>query len=43
MQINKVYEQLMDEIRGYCQQDKELSEQSTELQHSGRTDFSNKR
>ncbi|MEK4429112.1 hypothetical protein MHB54_07615 [Paenibacillus sp. FSL M7-0802] len=29
----------MDEIRGYCQQAKELPEQAAELQRSGRRDF----
>ena len=33
------YEQLMDEIRGYCQQARELREQAAELQRSGLTDF----
>lgn len=33
------YEQLMDEIRGYCQQARELREQAAVLQRSGRTDF----
>lgn len=33
------YEQLMDEIRGYCQQARQLLEQVAELQRSGRTDF----
>lgn len=29
----------MDEIRGYCQQARQLREQEAELQRSGRTDF----
>ncbi|GFN31589.1 hypothetical protein [Paenibacillus xylaniclasticus] len=33
------YEQLMEEVRGYCQQAKELREQAAVLQQSGRTDF----
>ncbi|GIO29012.1 MULTISPECIES: hypothetical protein [Paenibacillus] len=31
-QARAAYEQLMDEIRGYCQQAKELREQAAELQ-----------
>ncbi|MNH98094.1 hypothetical protein D3C73_508100 [compost metagenome] len=38
-QARAVYEQLMDEIRGYCQQARGLREQVAELQRSGRTDF----
>ena len=38
-QAQAEYEQLMDEIRGYCQQARELREQAEELQRSGRTDF----
>ncbi|MEK4114617.1 hypothetical protein NST44_00175 [Paenibacillus sp. FSL W8-0919] len=38
-QARVVYEQLMDEIRGYCQQARQLREQEAELQRSGRTDF----
>lgn len=38
-QAHAAYEQLMDEIRGYCQQARELREQATELQRSVRTDF----
>ncbi|WP_019537631.1 hypothetical protein [Paenibacillus ginsengihumi] len=33
------YEQLMEEIRGYCQQARQLREQAAGLQRSGRTDF----
>lgn len=32
------YEQLMDDIRDYCQQAKQLREQAAELKRSGRTD-----
>lgn len=32
------YEQLMDEIRDYCQQARDLREQAAELSRSGRTD-----
>ncbi|MFB6367854.1 hypothetical protein ACFCP7_28270, partial [Paenibacillus elgii] len=38
-QAQAEYEQLMDEIRGYCQQVRELREQAAVLQQSGRTDF----
>lgn len=38
-QAHAAYEQLMDEIRGYCQQARQLLEQVAELQRSGRTDF----
>ncbi|MDM5280276.1 hypothetical protein HUB98_19230 [Paenibacillus barcinonensis] len=33
------YEQLMDEIHGYCQQARELREQAAALQQTGLTDF----
>jgi hypothetical protein len=38
-QARAAYEQLMDEIRVYCQQARELREQAAELQRSGLTDF----
>ncbi|QDS35647.1 hypothetical protein [Brevibacillus brevis] len=38
-QARAAYEQLMDGIRGYCQQARELREQAEKLQRSGRTDF----
>ncbi|MFU1794162.1 deaminase domain-containing protein [Paenibacillus azoreducens] len=38
-QARAANEQLMDEIRGYCQQARELREQAVGLQRSGRTDF----
>ncbi|ASJ52142.1 hypothetical protein BP422_00400 [Brevibacillus formosus] len=38
-QARAAYEQLMDEIRGYCQQARQLREQAEELQRSGCTDF----
>lgn len=38
-QARAAYEQLMDEIRSYCQQARELREQAAELQQSGCTDF----
>ncbi|WP_334073547.1 MULTISPECIES: hypothetical protein [Paenibacillus] len=38
-QARAAYEQFMNEIRGYCQQARELREQAAVLQRSGRTDF----
>lgn len=38
-QAQAEYEQLMDEIRSYCQQVRGLREQVVELQRSGRTDI----
>lgn len=38
-QAQAEYEQLMDEIRSYCQQARGLREQVAELQRSGRTDI----
>ncbi|MFA4134244.1 MULTISPECIES: hypothetical protein [unclassified Brevibacillus] len=38
-QARAAYEQLMDEIRGYCQQARELRKQAAELQQAGLTDF----
>ncbi|MFC7559520.1 hypothetical protein ACFQ5D_08345 [Paenibacillus farraposensis] len=38
-QARAAYEQLMDEIRGYFQQARQLREQAEELQRSGCTDF----
>lgn len=38
-QARAAYEQLMDEIRSYCQQARELREQAAELKRSGRSDF----
>lgn len=38
-QAQAEYEQLVDEIRSYCQQARETREQAAELQRSGRTDF----
>ncbi|WP_435924013.1 hypothetical protein [Paenibacillus sp. DYY-L-2] len=38
-QARAAYEQLMDEIRVYCQQARELREQAAELQQTGLTDF----
>lgn len=38
-QAQVAYEQLLDEIRGYCRQARELREQAAELQRSGHTDF----
>ncbi|MFB0832870.1 hypothetical protein ACEU2D_25215 [Brevibacillus laterosporus] len=37
-QAQAEYEQLMEEIRGYCQQAKDLREQAAELRRTGRTD-----
>ncbi|MCR8966148.1 hypothetical protein O0550_23685 [Brevibacillus halotolerans] len=37
-QAQAEYEQLMEEIRGYCQQAKDLREQAAELRRSGRKD-----
>ncbi|MGW9531161.1 hypothetical protein ACWHAM_26350 [Paenibacillus terrae] len=38
-QARVAYEQLIEEIRGYSRQARELREQAAELQQSGRTDF----
>lgn len=38
-QARAAYEQLMDEIRSYCRQARELREQAAVLQRSGHTDF----
>ncbi|GIP59568.1 hypothetical protein [Paenibacillus woosongensis] len=38
-QAREAHEQLMDEIRGYCQQARELREQAAALQQTGLTDF----
>ncbi|MDC0763044.1 hypothetical protein POF51_20205 [Brevibacillus sp. AG] len=38
-QARAAYEQLMDDIRSYCQQARELREQAAELQQTGLTDF----
>ncbi|MDR4997402.1 hypothetical protein [Brevibacillus parabrevis] len=38
-QAQAEYDQLMDDIRGYCQQARELREQAAALQQTGLTDF----
>ncbi|GGG03606.1 hypothetical protein [Paenibacillus aceti] len=38
-QARAAYEQLIDEIHGYCEQTREFREQAAELQRSGRTGF----